>query len=221
MLWHRSRTRHRGRALGVWRAQRSRANSRERALSVRALQFRRRDGSGTEEITILTTPRLRLRPVAAEDHGALHTVFTQPGVRRFIFDNHAIEPQQTSEIIEKSAALFVERGFGLWLAHTRLDETLVGFGGFWFFRDPPELELLYGVADAQVGRGYGREIARTLVDYGFDRLQMSTIRASTDAQHARSRHLLESIGFRFVREAKIEGLDTVFYVAVRAQGREG
>ena len=160
-----------------------------------------------------------MRPVADEDHAALHAIFTQPGVRRFIFDDELIAAEQTAEIITKSRTLFATERFGLWLARTRADRALIGFGAFWYFRDPPELELLYGVADACVGQGYGREIARAVVAYGFDTLTMPAIRASTDVAHARSRALLEELGFRCERQAVVAGLDTVFYVAT-AERRE-
>ena len=144
---------------------------------------------------------------------ALHAVFTQPGVRRYIFDDQLIGEEQTAEIVAKSHTLFATERFGLWLAHTRTDGVLVGFGAFWYFRDPPERELLYGVADAAVRKGYGREIARAVVAHGFDALRMPVIHASTDTGHTRSRVLLEELGFRLERQAIVGGLDTVFYVA--------
>ena len=161
---------------------------------------------------------MTLRPVADDDHAALHAVFTQPGVRRFIFDDQVIAAEQTAGIIAQSHVLFAAERFGLWLAHAALNRAPVGFGAFWYFRDPPELELLYGVDDAYVGRGYGREIARAVVAHGFDALKMHAIHASTDAAHARSRALLEDLGFRFERQAIVAGLDTVFYVATPARG---
>jgi len=98
--------------------------------------------------------------------------------------------------------------------HMRQDP--VGFGALWYFRDPPELELLYGVSDTHVKRGYGREIARAIVAYGFDTLQMPEIRASTDPAHGDSRRLLDDLGFTFERQAVVGGLDTVFYFKRRA-----
>jgi ribosomal-protein-alanine N-acetyltransferase len=144
----------------------------------------------------------------------LHAVFTQPGVRRYIFDDEIIRRDQTVELIAQSVTLFAERQFGLWLARTAAAD-LIGFGAFWFFRDPPQLELLYGVADADVGRGYGREIGRAVVRYGFDVLQMPVIRASIDYGLVRSTRLVEDLGFAFDRRATVGGLDTVFYVATR------
>jgi [ribosomal protein S5]-alanine N-acetyltransferase len=103
----------------------------------------------------------------------------------------------------------------LWLARPRSEAAAttppIGFGAFWHFRDPPELELLYGVADAHVKQGYGREIAHAVVEYGFTTLGMREIRASTDAAHAVSRRLLDALGFTFERQAVVGGLDTAFY----------
>ena len=134
-------------------------------------------------------------------------------MRCYLFDDQIILPAQTDDIVARSAELFARERFGLWLARRNDDDPIVGFGAFWSFRDPPELELLYGVADAHVGRGYGREIAAAVVRYGFDVLRMPLIRASTDAAHGRSRRVLDDLGFAFERQAVVAGFDTVFYVA--------
>jgi ribosomal-protein-alanine N-acetyltransferase len=157
----------------------------------------------------LATERLVLQPVAPADHAVLHVMFTEAGVRRVIFDDEIIPSEQTAEIIRTSGKLLATEGCGLWAA--RLAEVMIGFGGLWYFREPPELELLYGVRDAYVKRGYGREIARAIVRYGFDVLNMNEIRASTHPTHADSRRVLEDLGFTLERQAIVGGLDTVFY----------
>jgi [ribosomal protein S5]-alanine N-acetyltransferase len=164
---------------------------------------------------ILETARLALRPVTPADHAGLHGLFTQPGVRRFVFDDQIITSEHTEAIVGKSEDLFRTAQYGLWLARPRSEAAattpLIGFGAFWHFRDPPELELLYGVADAHVKQRYGREIAHAVVEYGFTTLGMREIRASTDAAHAMSRRLLDALGFTFERQAVVGGLDTAFY----------
>jgi ribosomal-protein-alanine N-acetyltransferase len=164
----------------------------------------------------IETERLVLEPVAPADRPAVHEMFTEPGVRRIIFDDVILAPEQTAEIIGKSVSLFEASRFGLWLARTKASmpqsaRALVGFGGLWYFRDPPELELLYGVRDAQLKRGYGREIARALVGHAAGTLGMPELRASTHPSHADSRRVLDDLGFRFERHAVVGGLDTVFY----------
>jgi ribosomal-protein-alanine N-acetyltransferase len=163
---------------------------------------------------ILETPRLVLRPVRPQDHARLHALFTQPGVRRVVFDDEIISAEQATEIISTSGELFRSQRFGLWIAQRKMDPAApdpVGFGAFWYFRDPPELELLYGVADEQLKQGYGREIARAVVEYGFTTLAMPEVRASTDAAHTASRRVLDALEFTCERQAVVGELDTVFY----------
>ena len=164
----------------------------------------------------LASERLVLRPVAPTDHAALHGMFVQPGVRRIVFDDQVIPPEQTAGFIATSQRLFETERVGLWTAQLKPglggdDVSLVGFGGLWYFRDPPELELLYGVGDNQTKRGYGREIARTITDYGFKVLGMREIRASTHPAHHNSRRVLDDLGFVVERESVVDGIDTVFY----------
>jgi [ribosomal protein S5]-alanine N-acetyltransferase len=167
---------------------------------------------------VIDTARLTLRPLTKEQHATVHGLFTQPGMRRFLFDNEILPPERTAEILGKSEALSDAHGLGLWLALARSGTWSanaaaepIGFGGFWYFREPPELELLYGVADNHVKQGYGREIARAIVHYGFSTLAMTEIRASTDEPHHDSRRLLEEIGFSLSGRGMVNGLDTVFY----------
>ena len=163
----------------------------------------------------LDTDRLILRPVSPANHARLHGLFTQPGVRRVIFDDEIVSPDRTSDIIRTSEACFSDKGFGLWLATPKPsapeDADPIGFGALWYFRDPPELELLYGVGDSHVKQGFGREIARAIVEYGFNTLHMPEIRASTDPAHTDSRRLLDDLGFTCERQSVVLGLDTVFY----------
>lgn len=159
----------------------------------------------------LTTDRCLLRPIVAGDADRLHALWSSPGVRRFLWDDQAIPPERTLDAVEQSARMFRDQGFGLWGAWSRESQELCGFGGLWPFRDPPELELLYGVAERLWGRGYAMEIARAVVAYCFQHLGVAEVRASTDAANAASIRVLDNLGFHFVRRSTVGGLDTAFY----------
>ena len=160
---------------------------------------------------MIDTDHLRLWPLGDADAEALHHLFTDPDVRRHLWDDQVIPREQTMEVIETSQRRFAERGFGLWGVHSRDAEALIGFCGYWFFRDPPELELLYGIAPAQWGRGYATEAARALVRYGFEQLQLDTVRGSADAPNVASVRVLEKAGLQFEKRLTVGGRDTVFY----------
>jgi ribosomal-protein-alanine N-acetyltransferase len=169
----------------------------------------------------LATARCTLRPLTSADRRAVHRLWTSPGVRRFLWDDEIIPLARTEAALEENTRLFDERRYGLWGARARgaSADPLVGFAGLWFFREPPELELVYGIADEACGRGYATEIARAVVAYAFEELDMPILRGSTDRANAASVRVLEKIGFAFVDRRTISGLDTVFYALERAAAR--
>ena len=160
---------------------------------------------------ILHTERLTLRPFTVADAEPLHALWTSPGITRFVWDGNTIPFEQTAGILERNEALFAESGFGLWGAWARDGSRLVGFAGLWHFREPPELELIYGVADDLCGRGYATEEAAAVVEYAVEALGMNVIRASTDAPNIASARVLDKLGFRFVDRRMVGRLDTRFY----------
>lgn len=163
----------------------------------------------------LRTSRLDLLPLAGSDAEALHALWTTEPVRRFLWDGKVVPREQTREIVERSEALFAERGFGLWGVRERGDPALAGFAGYWHFREPPALELLFGVAAERWGRGLATEAAGRVVRYGFEALELPRVEASTDAANAASQRVLEKLGMALSHRAVVDGLDTTFYTLGR------
>ncbi|MGQ0620244.1 MAG: GNAT family N-acetyltransferase [Panacagrimonas sp.] len=157
----------------------------------------------------LATARLHLRPLGSADVGVLHALWTAPEVRLHLWNDHTLREEQTRDLLMQSEYLFGERGYGLWGGFDA-DNQMIGFAGYWFFRNEHELELLYGVAEPHWYRGYAREMAQALIGYGFEHLQLDEIRASAEAANAGSVRLLKRLGFLgdFQRGA---GSQTLFF----------
>jgi ribosomal-protein-alanine N-acetyltransferase len=162
-------------------------------------------------LTTLTTQRLVLLPITDDDAEQLHELWSSPGVRRFLWDDEIIPLARTRAAIEHSQRMFEEQAVGLWGAWSSASPSLIGFGGLWPFRDPPDLELLYGVTERLWGQGYAAEIAQAVMTYCFDALHMPVVRASTDVANTASVRVLEKLGFGCVGRSTIGGLPTVFY----------
>ena len=159
----------------------------------------------------LRTGRLELRPLAPEDTASLHSLWTTPGVRRYLWDDEVIPLDQTSAVVAESMRLFATAGYGLWGARFHSSTDLVGFGGYWFFHEPPRLELLFGLAESQWGKGLATELASSLMTFGLTRCGFREVLASTDAPNDRSVRLLTKLGFQLERRAKSKELDTLFF----------
>jgi ribosomal-protein-alanine N-acetyltransferase len=149
----------------------------------------------------LRTNRLELRPLTPADAEPLHALWTAPGVRRYLWDDEVIPFDRTRDVVAESTRLFETAGYGLWAARLHSAADLVAFGGYWFFHEPPRLELLFAVAEPHWGQGLANELASALVTFGLTVCGFGEILASTDAPNGRSVRVLTKLGFELERQA--------------------
>lgn len=169
----------------------------------------------------LETTRLQLRPFTLNDVDEMHRIWIDPGVRKYLWDDEVIAKAQTASVIADSIEHFESDGNGLWAVRLRDEKPIIGFCGYWFFHDPPELELLYGIDTRYWGRELATEAARALIRYGFDELGLARIQASTDAPNLASVRVMEKCGLTFDRRAETNGLDTIYYRIARDSFQPG
>jgi RimJ/RimL family protein N-acetyltransferase len=159
----------------------------------------------------LHTARCELRPVSAADIPQLHELWITAGVRRFLWDDEIIPRQRAAEVVATSRTLFDRYGFGLWAIRQRQSPAIQGFAGIWPFRNPPEFELLFGIAEPLWGQGYAVEAAQAVLAYCASVIEMPVVRASTDVGNAASIRVLHKLGFTETQRATVDGLDTIFF----------
>jgi [ribosomal protein S5]-alanine N-acetyltransferase len=149
---------------------------------------------------LLSTERLVLRPVTAGDHAALLAHWTQPDVRRFLFDGAALSAAEVAETIEESIGDFAARGFGVWLIElgsaaglVSTAAALVGTAGLRPLGDTG-LEIFYSLAPGAWGHGYATEAARAVVEYGLGPLGLPEVLAEVDEGNAASVAVVRRLG---------------------------
>jgi [ribosomal protein S5]-alanine N-acetyltransferase len=167
----------------------------------------------------IRTQRARLRPLEPADLDDIHRVWTDPEVRRYLWDDEVIPRELAASVIEQSQAQFGDEGHGLWLARGHDSEEIIAFCGFWYFHEPPQLELLYGVAAPHWGRGLATELAAAMLRHGFETLGFERIVGSTDTPNTASARVMEKAGMTFDRRETVDGKDTVFYFVLRPSVR--
>jgi RimJ/RimL family protein N-acetyltransferase len=149
---------------------------------------------------LLSTERLVLRPVTADDHAALLAHWTQPDVRRFLFDGAALSAAEVAETIEESIGDFAARGFGIWLIElgsaARLVSTAAGLVGTAGLRplEGSRLEIFYSLAPGAWGHGYATEAARAVMEYGLCPLGLPEVLAEVDEGNAASVAVVKRLG---------------------------
>ena len=172
-------------------------------------------GRDTARIGILNfaleTPRLRLRPCTAADIDAVHALWTDPSVRRWLWDDQVIDRATAEEVVTASEASFAASGYGQWCVALREAEGLAGFAGLREIGETPEVEILYGFEPAQWGRGLATEAARVVLAHGFDTLGHERIAGRTDTPNRASARVLERLGMSFEGERLVGDLPNLHY----------
>jgi ribosomal-protein-alanine N-acetyltransferase len=158
----------------------------------------------------LESPRLSLQPLAPADRDELLALFNHPGVRRYLLDDKLVWIEWVDEAIRKSLRLFASAGCGLWAARRKGVADIIGFAGYGFLYEPPELQLLYGLHPGGWGRGLATEAARAVVAHAFHDLGFDEIIASADAPNEASIRVMQRLGMRFNRRVAKCGRDTIY-----------
>ena len=160
----------------------------------------------------LRTARLRLRPFGVGDVDAIHALWTDPGVRRFLWDDRVIGRERAAEEVSSALKDEAEGGFGLWTLHLRAAWGVIGFCGFRRMHGADELELLYGLLPGHWGKGLAVEASRAALDQLFAACSPPRVYALADPPNAQSFRVMEKLGMRFDRDGEAEGMPARFYV---------
>jgi RimJ/RimL family protein N-acetyltransferase len=78
-------------------------------------------------------------------------------------------------------------------------------------------EVVYFLCRNAWGKGYATEIARRLVEYGFDEIKLPEVFATVDNDHSASIRVLEKAGMNFLRyESDEDGSFSVYSVKAKS-----
>jgi ribosomal-protein-alanine N-acetyltransferase len=147
----------------------------------------------------LESARLRLRPFRREQVADLHRLWTDPDVRRYLWDDRVISMAEAAEVVEAMLELDATHGLGMWALFRKEDgptADLIGFCGFRFVGDSTVVELLYGLLPSCWGQGLATEAARAALAYAFETRGLDRVVASADAPNAPSLRVMQRLGMR-------------------------
>jgi RimJ/RimL family protein N-acetyltransferase len=145
----------------------------------------------------LRTPRLLLRPWRDEDLAPFAAMGADPRVMEHF-------PARLTRAESDAQALLLrrqleERGWGLWAVEAPGVAPFIGFTGLSVprFHAPftPCVEVGWRLAAEHWGQGYATEAARAAVAYAFGQLQLPALVSFTVPANARSRAVMERLGF--------------------------
>jgi len=175
---------------------------------------------------VFATTRLWLRPAGLRDLDGLQSLWNDPAVRRYLFDDRPVSRELAREVLMGQLANGV-RGLGLWMIEARADRTVLGCAGLYpvtfAARHEPAigglLEPLAALSPAHWGAGFAREALGVLLDYGFGELGEDTIAGVTDEPNVESRRMLQALGFERLSRTAGEHYPQLNYVLSRKRWR--
>jgi ribosomal-protein-alanine N-acetyltransferase len=159
----------------------------------------------------LETARLLLTRPGDADLPDLTAMHTDPRVMATLGGLRSAEEVQAMH--GRLLAGWERDGFGWWVARHRPDHRFVGRGGLRPVQvgGRGEVEVGYGLAAEFWGRGLATELAREAVRVGFEVLSLPELVSFTLPTNARSRRVMERVGFCYERDFEHAGLPHVLY----------
>jgi RimJ/RimL family protein N-acetyltransferase len=155
----------------------------------------RRAPARDDPLVELITPRLRLRPFTAADQEAIHAVYSDPEVMRYVGHGAHRSMAETERALRMYGDILAAHGYSFVAVVEREGGALVGDAGLTPLGGRgPDVELGYTVARSAWGCGYATEVGRALVEHAFTTLGVPRVVAQVEPANAASRHVLEKLG---------------------------
>lgn len=173
----------------------------------------------TYDLDVVRTERLVLTRITDADFADLCRMHRDPQVMHTLGGMRSDE--RTAEVLRLLVADWAAHGFGYWMARDTASGAFIGRGGLRHvvIGGGPEVEIGYALMPAYWGQGYATELARACVRVGFDVLGRDDLVAFTLPINARSRRVMERVGFRYERDVIWTNLLHVLYRLRAAEWR--
>jgi RimJ/RimL family protein N-acetyltransferase len=145
---------------------------------------------------VVHTTRLLLRRWTDADRDVFARINADAEVMQY--RHHPLTRQESDEFFDANEASFDVHGFGQWAVERRRGQRLIGFIGLEHagtdapFR--PLVHIGWHLARDVWGHGYATEGAGAVLDFAFDRLQLTEVVAHTTALNERSRAVMRRLG---------------------------
>lgn len=160
----------------------------------------------------LLTERLELRAFEPPDLDALHAVYGDPQVTRFMPAYPTLEHTRRALEIHMREARAGNPAF--WALIERESGELIGDAGLGLIEGiGPEFELGYTLGTRWWRRGYATEAARAVRDHALGPLALPEVLALVRPANAASINVLEKIGMERVGARNAYGAEHLVYAA--------
>lgn len=149
------------------------------------------------------TERLSFRAIRENELSALLEIYCDDEVMRFIPNSKILWTREN--LLEKyeKANVNYDSGFGIFAVISKENKQLIGEAGFFnSFENLVQLELGYILNSDCWGKGFGTEICKGLIEYGFSKLKLQKMVARMYQENLASEQVSKKCGMTKVKEGR-------------------
>jgi ribosomal-protein-alanine N-acetyltransferase len=147
----------------------------------------------------LTTDRLGFSQWNESDSSLAMMLWGDPKVSLFI--GGPFTEDEVRARLRREIELMAAHQIQYWPVFSLLEKKFAGCAGLRPHGDTESvLEMGVHLLPGCWGQGFGREAARAVIEFGFERLGAKSLFAGHHPSNVASRRLLEGLGFRFTHE---------------------
>ncbi|WP_372755479.1 GNAT family N-acetyltransferase [Labilibaculum sp.] len=149
------------------------------------------------------TERLLFQSITEKEILDLLEIYRDTEVMRFIPNSKILwKKENLSEKYEKTNVNY-DLGFGIFAVICKENKQLIGEAGFFnSFENLRQLELGYILKSDCWGKGFGTEICKGLIEYGFSKLNLQKMVARMYQENLASEQVSKKCGMTKVKEGR-------------------
>ena len=144
----------------------------------------------------IETARLRLRIPHIKDTAALHSLWHDPEVTKYIPIILYNTEEEIRDFLTRVKQRWGERGFGMLTVTAKENDEMIGYCGLQYLNDGTEVEVYYGFSRDSWDQGFATEAAKAVLRFGFEEVGLEAIAGVTQPGNTASQKVLEKIGLK-------------------------
>lgn len=155
-------------------------------------------------MTILETPRLRLRKLTFDDADFILRLLNEASFIQNIGDKGVRTLEDARSYISTGPIASYEKfGFGLWLVETQSESVPIGMCGLLKRETLDDVDIGYALVPEFWSKGFAMEAAAAVLSYAKSEFGLKRIVAIVSPNNDSSIRLLEKLGFVFEKMVRL------------------
>ena len=168
-----------------------------------------------DNIPILKTEHLTLRPLQPSDAEVLHRIYQSEGVLRY-FPNPSPPPlERVQRFVAGQQVHWEKYRYGNWGILPDGEVEIIGWTGLQFLPELNESEVGFLLDRPFWGKGYATEAALASLRFGFEHFDFDHIIALAHPENLASRRVIEKCGMIYVENLSLWGMELMRHILKR------